>query len=73
LEVTVELDCEIHLSEIKDELWASIDAKYRQGQAEHGGKLWEHDVYWLLDQAIMETLDLAVYLLTLRTKLEKIR
>ena len=57
---------EAHLQRLKDEFLQLIDSKYRKGQAEHGGDLFERD---LLGEAILETVDLMVYLLTLREKL----
>lgn len=42
--------------------------KYAKGQKEHGGHLWEKE--GMLESAIDEVVDLAVYLLTLKHKLE---
>ena len=55
-------DHEAHLARIKARLVADIDAKYRLGQEEHGGRLWEKP--GALENAYAEALDLAVYLLT---------
>lgn len=55
---------EAHLQRIKDTLLTEIDAKYRAGQATHGGHLWLKT--GMLDRAIEEVLDLAVYLYTAR-------
>lgn len=55
-------DHEAHLRRVKDRLAADIDAKYRAGQAEHGGRLWEKP--GALENAYAEVLDLAVYILT---------
>jgi hypothetical protein len=59
---------EQHLAEI---LWDSrllIEAKYRKGQAEHGGFLPSMTREQLLDNAIAEAIDQLVYLLTLKGK-----
>lgn len=64
LEMTPEQ--ENHLQSIKDEFVSLVDAKYRKGQAEHGGDLMEKD--GILDMAIEEAIDLVVYLLTLKHK-----
>jgi hypothetical protein len=42
--------------------------KYKKGQEEHGGNLWEKPN--LLDNAIDEVVDLAIYLLTLRDQVD---
>ena len=55
-------DCEAHLQRIKDRFTADVDAKYRAGQSEHGGRLFEKP--GALENAYAEVLDLAVYLLT---------
>ena len=57
---------EIHLARIKADLERRVDAKYRKGQEEHGGFLPEAGVVTLLDFAIEEAIDQAVYLLSLR-------
>ena len=61
-DTTMSPDHEAHLRRVKDRLSADIDAKYRAGQAEHGGRLWEKP--GALENAYAEVLDLAVYLLT---------
>lgn len=55
---------EAHLKRIKDAICRDIDAKYRAGQLEHGGNLWQKS--GMLEQAIAEVLDLATYLYTLK-------
>ena len=55
---------EAHLAEIKARFVRDLDAKYRKGQQEHGGNLWLKP--GLVDMALEEVLDLAVYLYTLR-------
>lgn len=51
-----------HLQILKEEFCERLDKKYRAGVAEHGGNLWEKE--GLLDEAIMEVIDLWVYLQT---------
>ena len=63
------LEQEKHLQKIKDEFVVLADAKYRKGQEEHGGDLFDKDVLWLLDQILYEAIDQVVYALTLREKL----
>lgn len=60
-----------HLYQIKKEFEKLVDAKYRKGQKEHGGNLWEILPEELLDFAIDEAIDQIVYLLTLKNKLRK--
>lgn len=50
---------EAHLQRVKDWICARIDAKYRKGQAEHGGDLWKKKrvFEFLLD----EVTDFVVY------------
>lgn len=61
---------EKHLGRIKTQIIDLIDAKYRAGQEEHKGNLWEKS--GLLDEAINEVIDLAVYLLTLKEQIVKV-
>lgn len=56
-----------HLDQIVSELTQDIRAKYIKGQAEHGGNIWEKP--GMLEHAIEEVLDLAVYLYTLKRQL----
>lgn len=66
---------EFHLAKIQDLAINKIEIKYRRGQLEHGGNLWEKGDEFLLNAAIEEAIDQVVYLLTLRetltTKLSK--
>ena len=55
---------EAHLQRIKDEFVREVDAKYRKGQIEHGGNLFEKP--GMLDMALEEVIDLYVYLRTLK-------
>lgn len=60
---------ERHLSRIIFKASELIEAKYRAGQKEHGGNLWEKDN--LLDEAINEAVDLVVYLLSEKERRSK--
>jgi hypothetical protein len=66
---------ESHLVRIKAEFTTLVDAKYRQGAAEHSGKqegeLLQLPALKILDHAIDETIDLVAYLLSLKEKLTK--
>lgn len=53
---------EAHLQRIKDAVGADLDAKYRAGQHEHGGNLFEKP--GMLEAAYEEALDLCIYLRT---------
>lgn len=55
-------DQEAHLARVKARLLADLDAKYRDGQEKHGGELWLKP--GMLEAALEEVLDLAVYLYT---------
>lgn len=59
---------ERHLGRIIMRFWKLVDAKYRAGQKEHGGNLFDLDELTLLDSAIDEAIDQVVYLLTLRER-----
>ena len=60
---------EFHLARIKSEFTSLVDAKYRAGQAEHGGDLIEKEELSLVNMAIDEAIDMVVYLITLRDKI----
>lgn len=60
---------EAHIGRIRAQIGQDITRKYERGQVEHGGNIWEKPR--LLDQAIEEVLDLAVYLYTLREKRQR--
>jgi len=62
-------DQERDLQTIKDEFVRAVDSKYRKGQAEHGGDLYSMNTFRLLNEAILESIDLFVYLTTLRRKM----
>ena len=61
---------EEHLLQIKESFYHLADTKYRAGQAEHGGNLFDMSAIELLDNAIDEAVDQVVYLLTLRSKVK---
>ena len=68
-EMTVEH--ERHLHYIKERINHLITAKYRKGQAQHGGRLWEdRNVF---SDALEEVVDLVSYMITLEQKLESAR
>jgi hypothetical protein len=60
---------EAHLTRINNESCDLADVKYRKGQAEHGGNLFDLTSLQLADMAIEEAIDQVVYLITLRDKL----
>lgn len=53
-----------HLSRIVNAFAKEASDKYVTGQIEHGGNLWEKP--HMLDNAILEAIDLVIYLYTLR-------
>jgi hypothetical protein len=57
---------EKHLRKIKERFSTLVDDKYRKGQKEHGGDLFEKNKIFLVDCAIDEAIDQVVYLLTLK-------
>jgi hypothetical protein len=58
---------EDHLSEIIQSISGQVDRKYRIGQAEHGGDLWERVP--LVEDMIEESIDQITYALTLKSQL----
>jgi hypothetical protein len=64
------LQQENHLEAIKYLFSRLADTKYRRGQAEHGGNLFEMNAEQLVDCAIDEAIDQVIYLLTLKDTLE---
>jgi hypothetical protein len=62
-------DHESHLRRLKEQFTLDLDAKYRAGQQEHGGNIWEKR--GMLAHAIEEAIDQVVYLYTLREQLQK--
>lgn len=67
--MTMTLEQEQHLISIIRRFESMADAKYRAGQAEHTGNLWDLSPLQILDNAIDESLDQVIYLITLRDKL----
>ena len=62
-----------HAIRLADELGRRVIEKYKKGQEEHGGDLWDKfTVLEFIDNALDETVDLAIYLLTLREQLTKV-
>lgn len=59
---------EKHLEDIKQEICRRIDAKYRRGQKEHGGNLWERAVF---PDMADEVTDFNTYFVTLQTQLRQ--
>jgi|TARA_R110000744_G_scaffold25205_5_gene62703 hypothetical protein len=62
---------EDHLSSILDAVRDQIDRKYRAGQAEHGGNLWERVP--LVEDLIEEALDQITYALTLKSQQARVK
>jgi hypothetical protein len=60
---------EKHLMRILIEQRKLTDAKYKHGLATHGGALWELTAIQLVEEALAESIDGTVYLLTLRDKM----
>jgi hypothetical protein len=61
---------EAHLAGIKSGFCVAVDAKYRKGQAEHGGNLWKKP--GMLPMLTEETLDFVVYARTLEQQLRDV-
>ncbi len=61
---------EAHLARVKERFGQLLDAKYRAGQSQHGGFLFKKR---MLPNVIEETLDLAVYVMTLEEQIEEIK
>jgi hypothetical protein len=60
---------EKHLASMKQIVPKLMDKKYRKGQKEHKGNLWELSPRQLLYESIMESIDDLHYKLTLFAKL----
>ena len=58
---------ESHLTSITEWFREEVDEKYRQGQKEHGGSMWEKP--GMLRSAIEEALDQVTYLKTLHDQI----
>lgn len=61
---------EAHLARVKERFGQLMDAKYRRGQSEHSGFLWRKK---MLPNIVEETLDLAVYVMTLEEQIEEVK
>lgn len=61
---------EKHLQNLLTEIKSLTETKYRRGQEEHGGDLFDMPTKELLDNAIDEAIDQLVYLLTLKEKMK---
>jgi hypothetical protein len=62
-------EIEAYLANLKSEFTADLDAKFRAGQIEHGGNIWEKP--GMLEHAIEEAIDQVVYLYTLRDQVRR--
>lgn len=60
---------EAHILSILQQFERQADAKYRAGQAEHGGNLWDLPLLQIIDNAIDEAVDQFIYLSTIRGKI----
>ena len=58
-----------HVTSIMQEVDSRIFAKYSKGQEEHGGNLFDLSTIELVDNALDEVIDMAVYLISARRKL----
>ena len=56
---------ENHLRRIKNKFLEKVDSKYRAGQKEHGGRLWEMKPTQLAREVRNEAIDQFVYIYTL--------
>jgi predicted methyltransferase MtxX (methanogen marker protein 4) len=65
------IDQELHLLTLKNEFSKRVDKKYRIGQREHGGNLFDLTKEKLIEEAINECIDQFTYLMTLKEKLVK--
>lgn len=62
---------EHHLQQIKTAFKSAVDVKYRKGQKEHGGNLFDLTSLNLIDAALDECIDQYTYLFTLRDKIKE--
>jgi len=62
-------DQEQDLQNIQDLFYSLVEQKYRAGQKEHGGNLWDMTLDDLIHNAMDEAIDQFVYLKTLHDKL----
>jgi hypothetical protein len=66
------LEQEKHIADIIDDFSTLADRKYRKGQQEHGGDLFNMSTIKLLDNAIDEAIDQVIYLLTIKRNIKLI-
>lgn len=59
----------IHLQQIKSASEEMLDQKYRRGQAEHGGSLWNMPTGKVIESSLEEATDQLTYLFTLRQQM----
>lgn len=59
---------ELHLMSIIEQAIDRIDKKYRRGDKQHGGQLWEKK--GIIEMAIDEAIDQVVYLITLKQQID---
>lgn len=62
-------DQEAHLRDIKMRIQSDIDKKYRKGQAEHGGNLWERPI---MPEIRSELIDFICYQSTLDDRIRTV-
>ena len=62
---------EDHLNGIIRSISGQVDRKYRAGQEEHGGDLWERVP--LVEDMIEESIDQVTYALTLKSQLTQVK
>lgn len=60
---------ESHIKQVLSSVSDALLDKYARGAEEHDGNLWDKTALGLLDEAINESLDMVVYLFTLRDKI----
>lgn len=57
-----------HLASLLDRFASLTSAKYEKGAEEHTGNVWDASLLTLIDNAIEESIDQFVYLMTIRDK-----
>lgn len=62
---------EEHLEKIQIAFQVLANRKYRAGQKEHGGNLFDKTIEQLLDNAIDEAIDQVIYLLSIKMKIKE--
>ena len=71
-EIPMTPEQEKHLQNIKEGFSSLVDPKYRKGQKEHGGNLFDKNLTALLDMALEEAIDQFVYLYSIKLKLAEV-